>query len=632
MAVTRVTGAFNLGGGNSGVFTQSGPPTPTANISSATAINEGAALSFTVTTTGIADLTTLYWCVIPGTASLADFTEVTGFFQIVGGVGSFSVTPTSELAASGSTTFAVAVKLNNPIYGETIGVSNSVIKNDTNAIVFSSIPTSINEGSSGTFYVATTGVANSTTLYWKIPNTTDFATTTGSFVISANVGSFAVTPTADSLTEGAETFTVELRSGTVTGPVVATSSPVTINDTSTTPVSGTYAFTTTPSSINEGSPGTFVITTTGVSNGTTLYWTVQTNAGDFATSSGSFTVTSNSGTFNVTPTADSTTEGAETFTVAVRTDSTSGTIVATSASVTINDTSTSTFPVFYLVAGGGGGGGGNGADDGGGGGAGGLRTNKPGNVGGGNPGITEGPMNVAIATNYPVTIGGGGSQNASGSPTTFNGITSTGGGRGGAPPTAGPPNAGAPGGSGGGGGAPVTGGTGGTGTANQGNNGGLYSIDGGGGGGAGGFGYPGATTPALTNSFRSGGGAGVVTDIKGTPTFYCGGGGGGNDGSPAPGVNFGLGGSSIGGRGAYPSQTNGSSAVANTGSGGGGTASPTTARVGGSGSGGPVVLRYPSARTLVLGPGLAAPNINVAVPNSERYTEIISGSGTVSWT
>lgn len=91
------------------------------------------------------------------------------------------------------------------------------------------------------------------------------------------------------------------------------------------------------SSVNEGSSLTFNVTTVGATD-QTLYWTVS-NAGDFATSSGSFSLTSNAGSFSVTPTADATTEGAETFTASVRTESTSGTIIATSSAVTINDTS-----------------------------------------------------------------------------------------------------------------------------------------------------------------------------------------------------------------------------------------------------------------------------------------------------
>lgn len=90
-------------------------------------------------------------------------------------------------------------------------------------------------------------------------------------------------------------------------------------------------------SVNEGSSLQFNVTGTNIVNGT-YYWTV-TNSGDFATSSGSFTITNNAGSFTVTPSADGVTEGAETFQAQVRTTSTSGTVVATSASITINDTS-----------------------------------------------------------------------------------------------------------------------------------------------------------------------------------------------------------------------------------------------------------------------------------------------------
>jgi hypothetical protein len=98
-------------------------------------------------------------------------------------------------------------------------------------------------------------------------------------------------------------------------------------------------------SVNEGSSLTFNVTTVGATN-QTLYYTLS-NAGDFATSSGSFSLTSNAGSFSVTPTADTTTEGAETFTASIRTESTSGPVIATSSAVTINDTSVAapTYPI-----------------------------------------------------------------------------------------------------------------------------------------------------------------------------------------------------------------------------------------------------------------------------------------------
>ena len=98
-----------------------------------------------------------------------------------------------------------------------------------------------------------------------------------------------------------------------------------------------------PESVNEGSGLNFLVGGTNIPDGT-YYWTIETNAGDFATASGTVSVTgtsgANLGVFGVTPTADATTEAtAETFTVALREGSITGTILVTSVAVTINDTS-----------------------------------------------------------------------------------------------------------------------------------------------------------------------------------------------------------------------------------------------------------------------------------------------------
>lgn len=104
-------------------------------------------------------------------------------------------------------------------------------------------------------------------------------------------------------------------------------------------------------SINEGQTLTITVTTTDISNGTTLYWTTNTvsgtiTAGDFQdqTLTGSFTISSNSGTISRAIRNDGTNpatfEGTESFTISIRKDSTSGEILATTATVSINDTST----------------------------------------------------------------------------------------------------------------------------------------------------------------------------------------------------------------------------------------------------------------------------------------------------
>jgi hypothetical protein len=116
----------------------------------------------------------------------------------------------------------------------------------------------------------------------------------------------------------------------------------------------TYVITASPTSVNEGSSVTFVVRTTNFGSGT-LYWTLEAVSGtinnsDFSapvnavTSGGSVVMTNNVGTFAVTLANDATTEGAETFRSRLRTGSTSGTIVATSATITINDTSQTPAP------------------------------------------------------------------------------------------------------------------------------------------------------------------------------------------------------------------------------------------------------------------------------------------------
>lgn len=107
-----------------------------------------------------------------------------------------------------------------------------------------------------------------------------------------------------------------------------------------------YAIAPNITSVNEGGAVTFTVTTTGLPNGTVLFWSTNTvsgtvNTADFsdAVLTGSVTINSNTGSVTRTLTNDVDTEGSESFQLQLRTESVSGTVVATSATVTINDTS-----------------------------------------------------------------------------------------------------------------------------------------------------------------------------------------------------------------------------------------------------------------------------------------------------
>lgn len=100
---------------------------------------------------------------------------------------------------------------------------------------------STDEGATITYDIVTVGVADGATLYWTNLGTTtasdfDDNTNSGSFTVSGNIqlsqGSVVRAVKNDSLTEDAQSIILQLRTTSTSGPVVATASTVTVNDTS----------------------------------------------------------------------------------------------------------------------------------------------------------------------------------------------------------------------------------------------------------------------------------------------------------------------------------------------------------------------------------------------------------------
>lgn len=89
-------------------------------------------------------------------------------------------------------------------------------------------PASITEGVGATINVTTTGLANGTELYWTVTPSGEYGTSSGSFSINNNAGTITLAATAADL-EGSESSTIEIRTGSISGPIVA-SDTFTIND------------------------------------------------------------------------------------------------------------------------------------------------------------------------------------------------------------------------------------------------------------------------------------------------------------------------------------------------------------------------------------------------------------------
>jgi ligand-binding SRPBCC domain-containing protein len=341
---------LGLGGG---LLLPGDPPTYSIT-ESATTVNEGQTVSFAVTTTNVGSGTTLYYNII-GNTSNADFLDgsLSGSFVVTNGSGSFSKTlATDSLYNEFTEGFKVNISTGSTT-GAIVGTSNTIFVTNLGepSYTISASTSTVNEGGSVNFTVNTVNVGDGTTLYYSTGGSMEAAdfsnnSLTGSFSIvgtGATTGIATVTRTLanDILTEGNETFTFVVRTDSISGPVVATSPTITVAD-----VVPTYSVTPSATSVNEGSSVTFTVTTAGVPNGTVLYWTALQVSGTLSASdftdvavSGSFTVNNNTGTIIRTIVADRSTESIDIFQLEIRRSSITGTIVATSDSVTINDTS-----------------------------------------------------------------------------------------------------------------------------------------------------------------------------------------------------------------------------------------------------------------------------------------------------
>ena len=104
-----------------------------------------------------------------------------------------------------------------------------------------------------------------------------------------------------------------------------------------------YTISVSSTNVNEGSTVTTTVTTKGVADGTTLYWSVDgtVTSADFSSGSMTGSGTISSGTFNFSHTIseDSITEGGESYTMKLYEDSGRTILLNTSATVTVNDTS-----------------------------------------------------------------------------------------------------------------------------------------------------------------------------------------------------------------------------------------------------------------------------------------------------
>ena len=231
--------------GIGGLLIQGGNPPagPTYTVTqSATSVDEGGSVTFTVTTTNVPDATTLYYS-LSGTATADDFVGGTmaGSFTITNNTGNFTVNVVGDVITDDGENFTANIRTDSTS-GTIVGSSLQVTIADvslTEAITQSA--TSIDEGGTVVFTVSTSGYPTGTTFYWTTElasggiTAADFSDGSLSGTITTNsVGQADINRilVSDRISEGVEKFKIQIRTGSTGGPIILTSNEVAINDTS----------------------------------------------------------------------------------------------------------------------------------------------------------------------------------------------------------------------------------------------------------------------------------------------------------------------------------------------------------------------------------------------------------------
>lgn len=324
---------------------------PTYNITpSATSVDEGDTVTFTVTTTNVTDNTTLYYT-ISGTVSSADFTDNTlsGSVVVNSNTATFTKTLSNDLSivsSEGEENFTVSLRTDSTS-GTIVDTTDTITVADTStsSYTLTQTATSVDEGQSVSFTLTTTGIVDGTVLYYTTTGTasttTDITALSGSFTINNNSGTFSINVKQDYEIDDAETLTVSVRVGSISGSIVATSEVVTIDDTPFT-ITIVPASTVIPeSTINTNSTLSVDINTTDVADGTSFTAFINllgsVTSSDFGQTSFPFTINNNTANISIPISRDARTEGTETFTISVKNQN--NTVVATSPVIVITDSS-----------------------------------------------------------------------------------------------------------------------------------------------------------------------------------------------------------------------------------------------------------------------------------------------------
>jgi len=208
---------------------------PTFNIDVVASVDEGSIFTATIRTTKLSNGTVLAYRFV-GDIDAADIVgSLTGSVTVSNNVATVTRTIARDARTEGPKVLTFEVLANNSI--AVLARLHTVINDTSLDPTYSITPniTSVSEGESVTFTLNTTDVFDGSTLHWTTLSDSltvdDFADArlSGSLTITGNRGTIVRPIAYDNATDDAE-FRIEIRTGSIGGPVVLTSEPVAVND------------------------------------------------------------------------------------------------------------------------------------------------------------------------------------------------------------------------------------------------------------------------------------------------------------------------------------------------------------------------------------------------------------------
>ena len=262
--------------------------------------------------------------------------------------------------ADGDENESFVIRIRDSYLGMPIASSNQITITDTDQEILFSSPfdsdVSISEGQTYTLQVNFIGYSDGLYYYSIDPGPSnsgsidpaDFLNNslTGFINVSGGVATIDLKPIADGVTESTDTVVVNIRSGSVVGPIISTSGEITILDSTS---SGTIS--PSLSTLAEGDDQTFTLTGTNILEGETLYCEIVKTGGagtcddsdwelPASISNLQFTVTADANGDASIPIRAAINDGNDEFDfkVVVRSSSHTGTVLAETGNITLTDT------------------------------------------------------------------------------------------------------------------------------------------------------------------------------------------------------------------------------------------------------------------------------------------------------